>query len=976
MNPFLYSVAQAFYSREGEAIKDNTFIFPSRRAELFFIKYLSQISDKPIFSPNTITIDDFISQLSGYAPADRIEMLFLLYDNYKRISNTNETFDDFYYWADILLTDFDDIDKYLVDASKIFSNLYELKEIDSQFKDMLTLEQKEFLKRFIANFDYNENVEGCKKEFITLWKTMYDLYDGLKHNLEERGCAYNGMMLRSIIDQISEGKITKQDVELRYKKVVFVGFNLLSTAEEKLMTQLKDMGVADFYWDYNLPMQNDEYSISAVSMLQNKQRFPSSYTINEQKVELLPDIELVAIPSNIGQTKYAGEIINNLLKQNQEMDFANTVVVLPDEKLLMPMLNSVPASVESVNVTMGYPLSETPLFSLFKAIFDMLIKAKKDEDGNVKYYHQNVLSLLSQPTLRILHKEVIEDFVVLMKTNNLVYIVDDYIPEELKYLFATFSDNNDIFCYIKSVIEKLLGESEKTDSITREFLYYYQTVVNRLQNITKEFPLKEKTLFKLIEKMSASVKVPFNGEPLSGLQIMGLLETRALDFDNVIILSMNEGIFPADSRGDTFIPYNVRKGFGMSSYEQRDGIAEYYFYRLISRAKKVYLTYDTRTESVKVGDVSRFVYQLKYQYGESIKSFREKNINYTIKLPSDTAVKVEKSGEVLERLKEYRKGGRKKISASSLNSYIDCPLKFYLSSVENIEESDKVLEDVDASVFGTIYHDVMEHIYSPYEGQTITHEIIDNIKSDQKGIEDAMLKSFALKYYNVKTPKPLTGRLYLRGEIIKKMVNRTLDIDKGRVPFVMLKTELNIETTMSLPDGYDVQLKGFIDRLDLEGNNINIIDYKSGSAKIDFDKVEKLFMPHKERKKQVFQLLFYVLLMKNAIEDNTCGNIKNPQIASLLKSIGIENSSHNKAFVPGLYAFENYFLNKFEWQVRKKTRTVTELISIESENEIFDEYKAKLEECISSIFDKNIPFTQTEDRDTCEYCPYTNICRR
>ena len=208
------------------------------------------------------------------------------------------------------------------------------------------------------------------------------------------------------------------------------------------------------------------------------------------------------------------------------------------------------------------------------------------------------------------------------------------------------------------------------------------------------------------------------------------------------------------------------------------------------------------------------------------------------------------------------------------------------------------------------------------------------------------------------------------------MVNRTLDIDKGRVPFVMLKTELNIETTMSLPDGYDVQLKGFIDRLDLEGNNINIIDYKSGSAKIDFDKVEKLFMPHKERKKQVFQLLFYVLLMKNAIEDNTGGNIKNPQIASLLKSIGIENSSHNKAFVPGLYAFENYFLNKFEWQVRKKTRTVTELISIESENEIFDEYKAKLEECISSIFDKDIPFTQTEDRDTCEYCPYTNICRR
>ena len=976
MNPFLYSVAQAFYSREGEAIKDNTFIFPSRRAELFFIKYLSQISGKPIFSPNTITIDDFISQMSGYAPADRIEMLFLLYDNYIKISKSNETFDDFYYWADILLTDFDDIDKYLVDASKIFSNLYELKEIDSQFKDMLTLEQKEFLKRFIANFDFDENVDGCKKEFVSLWKTMYSLYLGLRANLEDRGCAYNGMMLRSIIERISENKITKQDIELRYKNVVFVGFNLLSTAEEKMMTQLKDMGVADFYWDYNLPMQNDVYSISSVSMLQNKERYPSKYNLNEQKVEILPDIELVAIPSNIGQTKYAGEIINNLLKQNQDIDFANTVVVLPDEKLLMPMLYSIPSSVESVNITMGYPLSETPLYSLFKAIFDMLIKSKKDESGNLKYYHQNVLSLLSQPYIRALHNEVVGKFSEEIRSNNMVYVVDSNIPEELKYLFVPLTNNNQIFGYIKSIIEKILCGIDKSDSITREFLYYYQTIVNRLQNITKEFPLKEQTLFKLIEKMSAGVKVPFNGEPLSGLQIMGVLETRALDFENVIILSMNEGVFPADSRGDTFIPYNVRKGFGMSSYEQRDGIAEYYFYRLISRAKRVFLTYDTRTESVKVGDVSRFVYQLKYQYTNNISSFREKNINYAIKLPEEEVVNVEKRGEVLNLLKEYYKGGSKKLSASNINEYIDCSLKFYFSSIEEIEESNKVLEDVDASVFGTIYHEIMQKIYSPYEGKIISAEVIDEIMSDKKCIEDTMLKAFAKNYYNVKTPKALTGRLYLRGEIIKRMVNRTLEIDKARAPFMMLKTELKIDTTLKLADSKDIQLKGYIDRLDFDNNCINIIDYKSGSAKIEFDTVEKLFVSSKDRKKQVFQLLFYVLLMKKTIIDNTIGDNKNEKVLSVLRNAGIENPSHDKVFAPGLYSFEKYFSNKFEWQIRKKVDRRVDIISIEPESEIYKEYERLLEECISSIFNPQIPFSQTEDRDVCKYCPFINVCRR
>ena len=327
-------------------------------------------------------------------------------------------------------------------------------------------------------------------------------------------------------------------------------------------------------------------------------------------------------------------------------------------------------------------------------------------------------------------------------------------------------------------------------------------------------------------------------------------------------------------------------------------------------------------------------------------------------------------------MKEYRKGGSKKLSASNINTYLDCPLKFYFSSVEKIDEPNKVLEDVDASVFGTIFHEIMQKIYTPYEGKIVTPEIIDGIMSDKKNIEDIMLKAFATNYYNVKTPKALTGRLYLRGEIIKRMVNRTLEIDKQRAPFKMVKTELKIDTTLTLSNNDDIQLKGYIDRLDLSDDYINIIDYKSGSANIEFDTVENLFYASKNRKKQVFQLLFYVLLMKKTIVDNTLGDNKNEKIISVLNSLGIDNPSHEKMFAPGLYAFEKYFSNKFEWQIKKKVDRKTEVVSIEPDSEIFNEYESRLEECISTIFNKDIPFTQTEDREICKYCPFINICRR
>ncbi|MBQ7819672.1 MAG: PD-(D/E)XK nuclease family protein [Bacteroidales bacterium] len=988
MKPFLYNVAHAFYTRQGEAVKDNTFVFPSRRAQLFFLKYLAEMPKNPIFSPTTLTIDDFISQLSGYAPADRIEMLFLLYKHYKNLSTSNETFDDFLYWADILLSDFDDVDKYLVDASQLFSNIYELKNIDEQFKDILTPEQRKFLERFVSHFNVEKDggeLDNSKKEFINLWKILYNLYTSLHKDLEDKGCAYNGMMLRSIIDDIEKEKTTISDIQTRYKNIVFVGFNILSTAEEKMMKLLQDMGVADFYWDFNTPVCNDVYSMAGEAMRKNMQQFVSKYSLNEDKNLNYPEIEVVAIPSNTGQTKYAGKLLSELIAQKE--DEANTVVVLPDENLLMPMLGSLPSSVNSVNVTMGYPLGGSPLASLFSVIYDLQIKSRKSANGEVRFYHRNVTMLLQQPYIQQIHKEIAIPFMSDIREKNMVYIAQKDIPEEMQYLFVSPSDNKEALSYLTSVIEKLNNDIDTDNAeraITKEFLFYYQTVINRLANLIIDEEIQLATLFRLIDKMCASIKVPFNGEPLSGLQIMGVLETRALDFDNVIILSMNEGVFPADSRSDTFIPYNVRRGFGLSSYEQRDGMAEYYFYRLISRAKKVYMTYDTRTEGVKIGDVSRFVYQLKYQYLANSDKLVEKSINYNINSPSEKEIKIEKRGPVLEKLNSFLDKGDKNISASAINTYIDCPLKFYFTYIERIAEPDKVSEDLDASTFGTIYHEVMQHLYLKYEGKEITIEVIDEIAKDEDFISKLIKGAFVNNYFKASSKSSikiddvqLEGRLFLRAEIIKKMVYQTLKLDKLRVPFKMLKNELPINAHYTLSNGKNVRIKGLIDRLESKGKYINIIDYKSGKAILEFSSPEKLFTDMSSRRsKAVLQLLFYVLLLKKGIisEFNKPGD--NKKLKEFMISSGITMPDYDNVFAPGLYAFENYFAEQFLWRIRYKHDNRIDEVEIGKYSEMFDEYLNNIDNCLISIFDENTPFVQTQDIAVCEYCPFADMCRR
>ncbi|MEG1644187.1 MAG: PD-(D/E)XK nuclease family protein, partial [Bacteroidales bacterium] len=719
MKQFLYGVAEIFYHHTGENIHNYAFVFPNRRAGIFFSKYLGDIAAKPIFSPHIFTISDFFASLSPYQQIDRIETLFLIYKYFKHFSKSGESFDDFVYWGDVLINDFNDVDKYMVDASALFSNINELKEIESRFGSPLSDEQIFFIKRFCDNF--NASVMTDKKQnFISLWSILYNVYSSLRQGLADEGKAYEGMLFRDVA-----GRAVRGELNIPYEKVVFIGFNVLTTAEESLMTSLKLSGKADFYWDNNAPTLKDCYNKANYFISDNIKKFPSCYKIVEPEITTYPHIEVIGVPSNIGQTKYAGEIISELTSDlNSASGCINTAVILPDERLLIPMLYSVPPYVNSINVTMGYPLGETSISGFFAFIFDLQKMVRKNSAGEVSFYHRNVAILLVHPYVKKLHGEIATAFYEEIKRGNKVYVREDEVPISLQYIFKSVNDLPHAVLYIKDIIKRLQSDGGDSNanteqdvscgisSIEKEFLYQYDITLNRLSSLSEGESIMVATFFRLLQKMASGTKVAFRGEPLSGLQIMGVLETRAIDFDNVIILSMNDGVFPVSNVDDTFIPYNLRRGFGLSVTEHRDSISAYYFYRLIARAKRVYLIYDTRTEGVRTGEVSRYVYQLKYQYmPQNDDQLIEKTLSYKINPGIGSEISVEKSGEVWKKLNMYLYGGEASLSASALNTYIDCPLKFYFNYVERIEEADDVSEDIDASAFGSIYHGVMQDIY-------------------------------------------------------------------------------------------------------------------------------------------------------------------------------------------------------------------------------------------------------------------------
>ena len=969
MTPFLYQVASLFYSRYGAEVSRLAFVFPNRRTGLFFQKYLSEVSEKPLFSPTILTINDLFVQLSGKQAADRISMLFKLYDIYLNHSGSSETFDEFLYWGEMLLNDFDDIDKYMVDARMLFTNVTDLREIENDFS-FLSPEQIAAIRTFWSSF-YPKGDTPNQEQFLAVWQILYALYTDLREALAAEGKGYEGMIFREVVELLEKNECC----DLPYAKVVFVGLNALSVAEERFLSELQKRGIADFYWDYASPKVTDPDNKASYFVERNLRQFPSQLIDNGQLATDNEDggkkkIEVIGIPSGIGQAKQVHSLLSELCKEDEMSaeEALRTAVILPDEHLLIPVLNAIPEQIRRINVTMGYPLAGTPVASLMEYIL-ALQKNIRYVDRRPVFYFRDVLPILNHRYVSTTSPEVVSDLVKDISENNKIYISYDDLNKTplLSILFTPVTAVDAFSDYLIGVLQELnkavesgkwgvesidsdaeqLSTSDSQlstiNDIEQEFIFHYFATVNRMKEVMQEANVEMKidTYFRLLKRVTDTITIPFHGEPLSGLQIMGVLETRALDFDRLIILSMNEGIFPLRKAANSFIPYNLRRGFGLPTYEHQDSVWAYHFYRLIYRASHVSLLYDTRSNGLQTGEVSRFVHQLHYHYEEPI---RNKLVVYNVSSSKTPALQVAKTKEVMNRLAAFRRGGERAISASAVNTYLDCPLKFYFSVVEGIREEEEVSETIESNVFGSILHKVMEELYQPFCGKMVTADLLKAIRKDTPMLMGAVARAFAEIFFKTDIVRPLTGQNFLIGEMIRKYVEKVLERDAKLTPFRYIESEKKIKSLFPLTDKSEIQLKGFIDRIDEVRDAVRIIDYKSGSGTTQFTSVEALFdKEDKDRAKAVMQVFMYAWMYGA------------------------------KAIQPGIYYMRTLFSPSFDSGIYRRTdRFKTEQV-LDFDNYRTD-FENSLRNCLDEIFDTETPFRQTPNGKACMYCPFKDIC--
>lgn len=930
---FLYQVAKLFWEKEGDSVSECRFVFPNRRSSLFFQKYLGQISAKPVFSPDLITINTLFQEISGLRIADKTSSLFNLYSEYTlhRENEAVESFDDFLFWGDTILNDFDDVDKYLIDAEKLFANIQDLHQLDSGY-EFLSPTQKAAIEEFWGHF-IPFSQQAKEQSFLSIWNHLFEIYTGFRESLLCRGEGYEGMIYRAVAERVKSMEEVPEPLK-KYKKIIFVGLNALNKCEKTLLSFLKKEGVADFYWDYYGSVIKDKQNKSSLFMEDNIVRYPSRYKIEDDisgDERPVPQIDVIGVPSMVGQAKSVYDILDRLLSDSEEEAFS-TSVVLPDENLLLPVLNSIPEKIRKVNVTMGYSLVHNQVASFMDSI--ALLQGKTRLSGaTVSFYHTVVTDILSHPYIAAIAGKCASAIKKEIVSQNMVFVAADKLKGEpiLKLIFTPLSNialdkSERVRCVADYQLSILLELQKHVPAIDKEFVFAYYKCINRLKGLN--LPIEVDTYYKLLHQLVSSISIPFKGEPLSGLQIMGPLETRALDFDNVIILSVNEGTFPSRGVSTSFIPYNLRKGFDLPNYEFQDSISAYHFYRSIYRAKRVFLLYDTRTEGVgRSGEASRFVKQLKYHHKVAL---NEHLRTYKIISSPKKSIEVAKTSEMISLLEN------KYMAATTLNAYISCSLKFYFQVIEGIKEEEDVTDDVESAMFGKLFHKVMENLYSKYVGKVVSKDALLEEIADEDSLKKLIFNAFVeeMKISSVEGKNKIIEALLVR------YVKKTLETDMRRTPFTFLSKEQKCHSKFELPSGRLVNLFGIIDRVESSEGNVRIIDYKTGGFDIDYKSIGDIFDSSSgKRPDTALQMLFYLYLLERGGKIDSIENVQMSicSVKELFKSI-----------TPG------FIVTKEE----------------------YSEFKDSLSALLEEIFDISHSFKATDNLDECGYCQFKILCNR
>ena len=959
MESFLKLVAADLYKHTEGNLAHTAVVFPNKRAGLFFNEYLAQESDSPIWSPAYVSISELFRSLSPWEVGDPVKLVCELYKIFRRETQSTETLDDFYFWGEMLISDFDDADKNRVDTDKLFSNLQDLRNIMDDYT-FIDDEQEEAIRQFFQNFSI-ERRTALKERFISLWNVLGNIYKGFRESLASQNIAYEGMMYRHVIEHLDVDK-------LPYEKYVFVGFNVLNKVEHTLFTQLKDAGKAVFYWDYDeFYMKENRQAVTHEAgefIRRNLRDFPSPLSGELFKNLSKPkEVHYIASSTENAQARYLPQWIrNNLTTPEKE-----TAVVLCNEALLQPVLHSLPAEVKHVNITMGFPLSQTPVYSFLIALLELHTHGFNFKSG--RYTFQSVVTLLKHPYTRQLtgQAELLEKE---LTRNNRFYPLPGELGKDefLTRLFTPLSGNLNLCIRLSETLQQVAGiyqantsGTEDTDAFNqlyRESLFKAYTTINRFRTLIEEDELtvQSETFRRLLVKVLSATNIPFHGEPAIGMQVMGVLETRNLDFRHLVLLSVNEGQLPKSGGDSSFIPYNLRKAFGMTTIEHKIAVYAYYFYRLLQRAERITLMYNTSSDGLNRGEWSRFMLQFLIEWPHPItRQFLEAGQS-----PQGTSsITVEKTPDVMRQMQslfDVRANPKAKFSPSALNYYLDCPLKFYYRYVAGLSAPDEVSAEIDSATFGSIFHYAAEHIYKDLttHGKVINKEALETLLRNDVKLQDYVDTAFKKLFFNVpQNEKPeYNGVQLINSAVIARYLKQLLQNDLRYAPFTFIASEMEVDEPIDIQTPKGViksRIGGIIDRMDSKDGTLRIVDYKTGGDADTPPHVESLFIPDKKRSNYVFQTFLYAAIM--------CRKQPTMKIAPALLYI---HRAATETYSPVIQMGEP----------RKPKEAVEDFSKYEKE------YRERLQGLLEEIFNPEKSFTQTEIIEKCTYCDFKALCKR
>jgi CRISPR/Cas system-associated exonuclease Cas4 (RecB family) len=953
MERFLSQCAKYINEKHKGGLHEICLVFPNRRAGVFFNSYLQNEISKAVIAPETTTIGELISGYSDFQQVEKLQLISILYDVFQKHTLTSETFDEFYFWGEILLADFNDIDRYLVDAKDIFRNIYDIKEIESVF-DYLTPEQKEALEHFWGSVAVGDRKEFQQKH-LHIWEKLFPVYAEFKETLKKKNMAYGGMADRQVIENMVSG-INKFD----FKKYYFIGLNALNACEKKLFKTLQKEQKASFLWDFDNSYLNDKLHEAGHFMRENLVDFPPppDFVFNANVFSTKKNIKLAAVSSNYGQAQQ----IPVSMAENAgsfEAKFDNTAIVLADESLLFASLGAIPSNIETVNITMGYPAKNSMVYGFIILLVNLLKNKRNDENRGVVAYHRFVTDILNHQLLSRWEIEKNKAFLSGIQSKNRFTIPLDEIDFSPihKIIFTLPVKVEDYSSYFLDVLGEIVRKFQAEgaeDAMMAEIIYsLYQSIEKLDVAIRKSIyglnrEISDVVYFRLFTQYLATVSVAFEGEPLSGIQVMGILETRCLDFKNLIILGLNEDKWPRTFTAPSFIPANIRKGFGLPGIDEQDAMYAYYFYRLIQRAENVTATYSVIKEGIGTGEMSRYGFQLLY---DSVQKPEKISLDFSFAHDIAKPIEIKSSEQVVAKLLS-KNTVEHPLSPSAINTYLQCSLRFYFRYVMGLPEPDEVQEEIDGMIFGNIFHDTMEALYKPLIGKTVTRDDIDKIGKNKILLENEIHKQIAINYFKEKEggtkPVVLEGKTLLIYENIKTYLNQLFKVDIGFAPFTLESLEEKYDTQIEIEvNGVNTALiiGGKIDRVDRVNGSLRVLDYKTGNVKSkSFKEVGDLFIKDvKDPKKEVLQAMIYTWILWHEKNES---NIK-----------------------PGIYSLKDLFKDNFNPE-----------ISWEKNDFSFDELQAGFESALKNlleeIYSADTTFVQTPHIDHCKYCAYNTICQR